>query len=283
MIQELFDKNIFIYVIVGFCGLGILVKGMVAFIYGSLIRASYHMGNSQNKLMKLIRLKFETCYKIKIGVNNVDTFVDKYVYRHRFCGILLYTWENLSGQFLILCLLSGSVASVLGLAYECGRREILSTFFAGLFTSALLISFDYLINLYIKRRVLKTNIKEYLENFLKARLENEEFKPELLEQYRKEYFDQTKQKKDKVSSRVIQNSISKDYKELKEESAVSQVDKEIKEPEEEEGVELVEIIDLGNNPKKSKGVKKVKRDLSSLEISKKEEKIIEDILKEYLV
>lgn len=189
MVQEWFDKNIFLFIILGICGTGILIKFILSMKYRLLIRASKKMGTSKNKLMRVLRLKFETCYKLNIGVNNVDTFVDKYVYRYKFCGILLYTWETISGEIIILSVLSGSIFSVLGLLSECGIRDILSTFIAGVMGALVLISYDHFINLNMKRSVLKVNIRDYLENFLKSRLENGEFSSDLLEQYRKEYME----------------------------------------------------------------------------------------------
>ena len=47
---------------------------------------------------------------------------------------------------------------------------------------------DKSINLYSKKQIVKYNLLDYLENFCKVRLEQEAFNPELLEQYRKEYF-----------------------------------------------------------------------------------------------
>ncbi len=200
MIQDWFDKNIFLYIILGICSIGILIKFILSMKYRLLIRASKRMGTSKNRLMRVLRLKFETCYKLNIGVNNVDTFVDKYVYRYRFCGILLYTWETISGEIIILSVLSGSIFSILGLLEKCGRNEILSTFIAGVLGALVLISYDHFVNLNVKRKVLKVNIRDYLENFLKSRLENGEFSSELLEQYRKEYMElpgQKRKKKDK--------------------------------------------------------------------------------------
>lgn len=189
MIQDWFENSIFIYIILGICGLGIIVKFVLSMKYRLLIRASKHMGTSKNKLMRVLRLKFETCYKLKLGVNNVDTFVDKYVYRHRFCGLFLYTWETISGEFVILSMLCASVFAVLGLVNECERNDILYTFLTGVLGCALLITYDFFVNFSMKRKVLKTNIKDYLENFLKSRLESDEYSAELLEQYKKEYFD----------------------------------------------------------------------------------------------
>lgn len=207
MIQEWFDKNIFLYIILGICGVGIFIKFVLSMKYRLLIRASKRMGTSKNRLMRVLRLKFETCYKLNIGVNNVDTFVDKYVYRYRFGGILLYTWETISGEIIILSVLSGSIFSILGLLAECEINNILSTLIAGVLGALVLISYDHFINLNMKRKVLKVNIRDYLENFLKSRLENGEFSSNLLEQYKKEYLE-LPNKKAKKKSKKNENSKS---------------------------------------------------------------------------
>ena len=188
-VKELFENNILIYIMAGLCGFGVLVKIFIQIIYKNLINASDNMANTKNKLMKLVKMKFEACYKLKIGVNNVDIFVDKYIYKYKFCGILLYTWENISGQILILCLLTGAVGAGLAVYYDCGRNAILSTFFIGLLTSALLIIFESFLNLPAKRNIIRINMKDYLENMFKVRLEHEYIYPDKLEEYRNEYFD----------------------------------------------------------------------------------------------
>ncbi|BCN32918.1 hypothetical protein [Anaeromicropila herbilytica] len=210
MIQDLFDKNVFIYIMGAMCLMGLLIKFIIAIVYQKLIRASENMGTTSNKLMKMLKLKFEACYKLKIGVNNVDVFVDKYVYRYKFSGILLYTWENLGGLILILCMLTGTVSAGLGLYNECGRNDILSTFFTGILSSSLLIMFESLLNLPAKRCVLKANISDYLDNFLKVRLEKEYISSESLEDYKSEY--------NEILSMVSsKQQIKKDRKELKRE------------------------------------------------------------------
>lgn len=215
MIQQLYDNNIFIYGMAGLCVLGTILKIMVSRTYKRLIKASDNMGSTKHKLMKLMKMKFEACYKLKIGVNNVDSFVDKYVYKHKVCGIHLYTWENIGGQLLILCLLAGTVGSVLGLVYNCGKNDILITFFSGVFTSSLLIVVESFINLGAKKSILKANITDYLENFLKVRLEQENFTPEVLEEYRQEYFSNTikgdsKKDKKKEVKRVEKSPVVED-------------------------------------------------------------------------
>ncbi len=186
VIRELYDRSVFIYTMIGLCTLGIISKVILHFVYGSLAKASYSMGVSKNLLTQSMKKKFETCYKLKIGVNNVDIFVDKYLYRHKFCGILLSTWESICGQLLLSCVLIGSTSTILGIVYQCGKDAILFTFTIGILSSGLLIFFEGLVNTASKKEIIRLNMKDYLENFLKVRLEQGELAPELIEQYKKD-------------------------------------------------------------------------------------------------
>lgn len=188
MVQYLYDNNIIIYTFAGLCGLGLLLRLIVNLVYKSLVKESDRLGETKNKMLKHMKLKFTTCYKLKIGVNNVDTFVDKSVLKYRFCGVLLSTWDNLCGLILFLNLLIVPVITVFGVAFGCGQDQVLLTGAVGIFASAILILVDKSINLSSKKKILRLNLMDYLENFCKVRLEQESLHPELVEQYRREYF-----------------------------------------------------------------------------------------------
>ncbi|SFS06365.1 ATP synthase subunit B family protein [Anaeromicropila populeti] len=242
MILTMFEKNILVYIMLALCGLGILIKFVVSCVYGRLVRASDQMGASANKLIKTLRLKFETSYSMKLGVNNVDIFVDKYVYKHKFCGILLYTWENFSGQLLLLCMLTGTAGALLGLTYDCGKEKILFTFFIGVLTSAMLIVFEQLMNIQTKKSVLRTNIRDYLENYLKVKLEKGEVNLQ------------------GSQAEMLAEQINAENKKRAESKALDEKTK-----------------DSGKNTLQQKEVTKL------YEINKREEKIIQDILREYII
>lgn len=228
MIQEWFEKNYIIYALTGLCGVGLLLKLITNFVYIRLVKASASMSSSKNKLVKQMKLKFETFYKLKIGVNNVDIFVDKYVYKYKICGILLSTWENLGGLMLMLCLLTAPVFSILGLILECGEHQILSTFFTGVCTSAILILVDNLCNISSKRQMLKLNIKDYLENYLKVRLEQEAENPEAFSQYRAELASSTEKE---LSPRLVKKQAKRLEKEEKERQKILELEEKQKQRE----------------------------------------------------
>ena len=188
MVQYLYDKNIIIYTFGVLGGLGFLLRLIVNLVYKHLVKESDRLGETKNKKLQHMKLKFSTCYKLKIGVNNVDTFVDKNVLKYRFCGILLSTWDNLCGLVLFVSLLIVPIITVFGVAFECGQDQIMLAGAVGISVCALLIIVDKFINLSSKKKMLRLNLMDYLENFCKVRLEQEALHPELVEQYRKEYF-----------------------------------------------------------------------------------------------
>lgn len=235
MLLYMYEHNLLIYAICILFGVGLLTKLVLTITYFRLMRAAKDMGASENKLMKLIRLRFDTCYKIKLGVHNVDSFVDKYVYSHKFCGITLYTWENISGQINMITLLLGLFGGGLALFLKCGQDVILFTFAVGASAVVLLIAFEELFSLNAKKKMLRIHMKDYLENNLKAKLENEYFLTNEMEDYRNDYF---KNKKED-------------------------------EEEEEEAVPLAK--------------QKIKNSVETLTEKEEDEKIIEEILKEYLI
>jgi hypothetical protein len=195
MVKFLYDHSVFMYVYAGLFGLGLLVRFIVNLVYKHLVKESDNPGSTKNKMIKHMKMKFETCYKLKIGVNNVDTFVDKYVLKYRFCGILLSTWDNFGGQILFMNLLMVPVCAVFGVVFACGQDKIILNGAVGILSGALLILVDKSINLSAKRKMIQLNLLDYMENFCKVRLEQEAYHPELLEQARREYAQVSEAKK----------------------------------------------------------------------------------------
>ncbi|MFA9463545.1 MAG: hypothetical protein ACERKN_04570 [Velocimicrobium sp.] len=203
MLVYMYEHKIIIYAIIALFGVGFLVKIIQAIAYGQLIKASMEMGISENRLMKLIRLRFDTCYKVKLGVHNVDSFVDKYVYSYKFCGISLYTLENMSGQITMICLLVTLFGSILAFSLKCGQDVILSTLTVGACAVLLLIALDMLFSLSSKQKILRIHMKDYLENNLKAKLENEYFLPKEMEAYRHSFFEKEKEEPKEIKTKEI--------------------------------------------------------------------------------
>ena len=187
VMNYLFEGNLITYTFLGLFGLGIIVRTMLAFGYKHLLKDSARISSTGNKTLKHMKSRFQACYKLKIGVHNVDAFVDKNLLTHKFGGLILSTWENLSGQILYLSLLLVPVTAIFGVYYDCGQKEILYRGAVGILVSSVLIIVDKSINITSKREMVHLNLMDYFENFYKARLDQEISDPESVEQFRKEY------------------------------------------------------------------------------------------------
>lgn len=201
MLRYIYDNNIINYAYMGICALGLLIRIIVNLVYKRLVRESdlERLSETKNKMLKRIKKKFEACYKLKIGVNNVDIFVDKSILKYRFCGFLLSTWDNAGGQVLFLNLLIVPIAAVFGVAYGCGQDQIIKAGAVGILSAAILIFVDKSMNISLKKNMLRINLLEYLNNYCKVRLE----KPELAQQYRQEYGQVTEAMEQAGAAQVI--------------------------------------------------------------------------------
>ena len=77
MWKEIISRGFITYCIWGVCGLGILGKLLAHLGYAHYARVTGKIPETRNKLMKKMKMKFESCYKLNLGVNNIGLFVDK--------------------------------------------------------------------------------------------------------------------------------------------------------------------------------------------------------------
>lgn len=187
-----------VYVTIFLCLVEILEKGMLNHTYKRLIRAASDMGRSDHRLMKSLRMKFDTCYQLKIGVADVEIFVEKYLQHYRFWGLRLRMWETLGNLFMLLSMLAGLGGAVAAMALGLDRNLVFVSLFTGIFGNGLILVFDCLYEIPDKRKLLRIDMLDFLENVYKPRLENETFHAQMVEQYQKEYFEDDSQHGDKV-------------------------------------------------------------------------------------
>lgn len=193
--------KIMLYVIIGLGGFCFFVKFLVGKMYKRLTREAVQIGKSEHPLMKMLLKKFETCYQLKMGVENVRIFVDKYLNSYRVAGLYLATWEvvgdTLFGITLLTSLLTNMYIAVMG-----SDRVIMTEFLlVGIAICGIIILEDLALNLKFRRKRLMVEIQDYLENIYKPRLENQVFKQEEMEEYQREYFDEERAQLDELLSK----------------------------------------------------------------------------------
>lgn len=187
--REFLNDNGAVYGVAALCILEILIKGMLSHTYKRLLKAAEDMGHSEHRLMKSLRMKFETCYKLKIGVPNVEIFVEKYLRHYQLLGLRLKTWEVFCNQCMLLAMIGSLGFGIWAMILDLDPKIIFSSLFAGVLGNGIILLFDGMFAISGKRELLRIDMMDYLENVLKPRLENETFHSQMLEEYQQEYFD----------------------------------------------------------------------------------------------
>lgn len=200
-----------VYVAGAFCLLEILVKGMLHRTYCRLTKAASNMGQSEHRLMKSLRVKFDTCYQLKIGVPNVEIFVEKYLRHYRVLGLYIQTWEAFCNLCMLLAMLVSLGGGIFTMFLGIEETVVFAGLGSGIAGNGIILLFDCLYGVSNKRELLRIDMMDFLENIYKPRLENETFHSQMLTEYQQEYFDEADRDGKVVSLNSRENTKTPDY------------------------------------------------------------------------
>ena len=110
MLQNMVKQEIVFYVMGVLLALGVLAKLISSFTVRRMVRAAGEIHKSNHKLMKLVKAKFEHASMVSDKVQNVEAFVDKYLYEYKVLGIRLNTWRSIPKHVLWLIAILGVFA-----------------------------------------------------------------------------------------------------------------------------------------------------------------------------
>ena len=156
--------------IVAFLSLSILVRLLLASVYHTMIRETDNMATTNNRLLKQCKVKFANCYQLNCGVANIPVFVDKFLNRLSFWHLSFDAWYHLSGQFMLFSIVFAGVGVTKGIMDGRMLGEILPFYIASFLGLYLYFSLSAMVDIKGKRRILKTNLIDYLENHLSGRI-----------------------------------------------------------------------------------------------------------------
>ena len=163
------EKVITAGILVFLC-LSVLVRLMLAWMYHTMIRETDNMATTGNRLLKQCKVKFPNCYQLNGGVSNIPVFVDKFLNRLSFGHLSFDAWYHLSGQFMLFSVVFAGAGICKGILDGRMLGEILPYYIASFLGMYLYFSLSAMIDIKGKRRVLKTNLIDYLENHLSGRI-----------------------------------------------------------------------------------------------------------------
>lgn len=161
------------YSTIAACVCGCILRILLAGYYRGLLRALKCMKTTRNKWMKKLKEQFILRYQAMLGVQNVESFVEKFFAERRILGISVSAWTGLHIQLVSFCLLLGAGAALYQCAKGAATEHVLMAMFQGIWTSALLLLVDGLCMVPGKVDALKCGMCDYLENYLQVCLEHE--------------------------------------------------------------------------------------------------------------
>lgn len=164
MLETVMKHGIIFYVIGILMAAGVLSKLISYITARKLVRAASDIQKSNQKLMRLVKAKFEHASMVSDKVKNVDAFVEKYMYEYKVFGVRLGSWRSfpLKMAWLIVAFgLIGAMASfqAIGLEEKTFRYGAFAAIYA-----VILVSIHILSDEKTKLDAAKNYMVEYLEN-----------------------------------------------------------------------------------------------------------------------
>lgn len=152
--------------------IGILYQIAIGVIYQRMIQQADTLSGTENKLLTQCKERFINCYKLNGGVANIPVFVDKYINRIRVLGMSINFMKHLSGQLMLAGVFVAGFGVFTGIVEGSKFVDLLPFYIISLFGIYLYLSAMSIVDMPNRRKMLKTNLTDYLENTVAQRLEH---------------------------------------------------------------------------------------------------------------
>lgn len=166
------NQSLIMTVSIVLMAIGVLYQVAIGVAYQKMIQATDTMMGTDNKLLKQCKERFIQCYKLNGGVSNIPIFVDKYINRIRFMGMSVNFIKHLSGQIMMAGVFVAGFGVCKGIIEGKRFVDLLPFYIVSLFGIYLFLSISSIVDMPGRRKVLKTNLTDYLENHIAERLEH---------------------------------------------------------------------------------------------------------------
>ncbi len=166
------DHSFIILLTLVLMALGILYQAAIGIIYQKMIQAADTLSGTENKLLIQCKERFISSYKLNGGVANISVFVDKFINRIRVLGMSMSFMKHLSGQLMLAGVFVAGFGVCKGIIEGRKFVELLPFYIISLLGIYLYLSIMSIVDMPNRRKMLKTNIIDYLENTVAQRLEH---------------------------------------------------------------------------------------------------------------
>lgn len=185
-----------------FLVLSIVCQIVIGVLFQHMIKESDNMPATGDKLLKQCKLKYANYYKLNGRIINTAVFVDKFIRKIRYAGLSLKQLSHLSGQLMMLSILTAGIGVYYSLAAGDTLFQIIPYYFVSILGLYLYFSVSGIVDIQGKKEMLKINLVDYLENHLAPRLEMDHADTPMRET-EVQRTDTTRQRKDSVRDQAV--------------------------------------------------------------------------------
>ena len=193
--MEILRETFFVQGLITSLVIAILAKIIVWRSYRRLLKASKNMDKPQKRWIGVLKKKFENYYQLDANVHNTACIVDKYFENHKLLGISIAFWGQIPGLCGILCMLLGCAGAARGILQSedifLWLRSLMISAMAGL----LVFLIDGLFQPDHMKKMIRTNLVNFLENVLPNRVNQSLKKKDLHDQRQKKRKEKMKTEK----------------------------------------------------------------------------------------
>lgn len=187
MFDIFMEEKVLTALMLSFLVLSIFGRIFLGLLYRNMIREADNMATTNNKLLKQCKLKFANCYQLSNGVANIPIFVDKFLSRLSLGHFSFNMMYHLSGQAMLLSVVFSGVGISRCIVRGKTLGDILPFYIVSLLGLYLYFSVSTVVDIKGRKRALKVNLVDYLENHLSPRIDVTRQDIEML--YGEEIFD----------------------------------------------------------------------------------------------
>lgn len=173
MFTIIFEHKLLTGLILFFLLSSIICQIVSGVIYQNMISESDNMSATENKFLKQCKQKYANYYKLNGKMVNTGVFVDKFLQKISIAGIKLNRLNFISGQLMMLSVLMTGISICLSLAAGNTLFQIIPYYLISILGLYLYFSVSGMTDIQEKKKALKINLVDYLENHFVARLETE--------------------------------------------------------------------------------------------------------------
>ncbi len=171
MLRIFMEEKVFSALMLACMVVSIFLRLLLGLLYRKMIKEADNMAITDNKMLKQCKLKFANCYQLGNGVANIPVFVDKFLNRLSLGPLSFEMMYHLSGQTILLSVVFAGVGICRCILKGWTMGAILPFYIISFMGLYLYFSVSTVVDVRGKKRILKVNLVDYLENHLSPRID----------------------------------------------------------------------------------------------------------------